>query len=87
MGLCGSPMNAPMQGVLGGIMAWQRPDAPSAEQEECLPISRSAIYLLERPMVPARRDRPKAIREIPEQTCATDACGAADTKRWGTRRI
>jgi len=51
----------------GRIMAWQRPDTPSAEQNECLPISRSAIGLPKSPTVPARRDRPKAIREIPDQ--------------------
>jgi hypothetical protein len=36
-------MNAPTQGVLGGIMAWQRPDTPSTEQKKRLLISRSAI--------------------------------------------
>ncbi len=41
--------NAPTQGVLGGIMDWQRPHTPSPEQEECLLISRSAIDLSERP--------------------------------------
>jgi len=48
-GLRGSPMNAPTQGVLGGIMAWQRPGTPSTEQKECLPTSRSAIDSSERP--------------------------------------
>ena len=38
-GLRRLPMNAPTQGVLGGIMAWQRPDAPSAEQKKCLLIT------------------------------------------------
>ena len=42
--LRGSPMNAPTQGVWGDIMAWERPDTPSTEREECLLISRSAIY-------------------------------------------
>ena len=49
-GLRGSQMNAPAQGVLGGIMAWQRVDARFAKQKECLLISRSAIYSSERPM-------------------------------------
>ena len=48
-GLRGSPMNAPTQGVLGGIMAWQLSDTPSAGQRKCLLISRSAIDLPERP--------------------------------------
>jgi len=47
-GLRGSPMSAPTQGVLGDIMAWQRSDTPSAEQKECLVVSRSAIDLPER---------------------------------------
>ena len=68
-GLRGSPMNAPTQGVLGDIMAWQRADIPSAEQKECLLISRSAIDSSERPTVPARRDRPKAIRKISDKDC------------------
>ena len=49
-GLRGSPMNAPTQGVLGSIMAWQRPGTPSTEQKECLPIPPSAIESSERPM-------------------------------------
>ena len=66
-GLRGSPMNAPTQGVLGGIMAWQRPDTPSAEQKECLLISRSAIDLPERPTAvvgrtPSGKSRVKGIR-------------------------
>ena len=40
---------APTQGVLGGIMAWQRQDTPSAEQRKCLLISRLAIDSSERP--------------------------------------
>jgi len=56
-GLRGSPMNAPTQGVLGGIIAWQRPDAPSAEHKECLLISRSAIDLSERPTAVVGRRR------------------------------
>ena len=72
--LRGSAMNPSTQAALGEIMARQRPDTPSTEQKECLPISRSVVESPERsktrlggPTVPARRDRPKAIREIPDR--------------------
>ena len=39
-GLRGSQVNAPTQGVLDAIMAWQRPDTPSAAQKKCLLILR-----------------------------------------------
>ena len=69
-GLRRLPMNAPTQGVLGGIMAWQRPDTPSAEQEECSLISRSEIAESERPPAAVGRrpsGTPKAPRsEIPD---------------------
>ena len=49
-GLRGSATDAPTQGVLGSVMAWQRPGTPSTEQKECLRISPSAIGSSERPM-------------------------------------
>jgi len=65
-GLRGSPMNAPKQGVLGCIMAWQRPDTPSAERRECLLISRSAIDSSERPTaVVGRRPSGKSRLSLP----------------------
>ncbi|MDP7532799.1 MAG: hypothetical protein QGI88_03405, partial [SAR202 cluster bacterium] len=69
-GLRGSPMNALTQGVLGGIMAWERPDTRSAEQEERLRISRSTIDWSERPMVvvgrrPSGKSRLNSVSEFP----------------------
>ena len=61
-GLRGSPMNAPTQGVLGGIMAWQRPDTPSTEQKK-MPADHVIGDILVRKADGGRR--PKAIREIP----------------------
>ena len=48
-------------------MARQRPDDPAVEQKRHLLISRSAVESSERPTVPARRDRPEAIRGIPDE--------------------
>ena len=61
-GLRGSTMNAPTQGVLGGIMAGKRPDPPSAKQKRCLLMSPS-VYRIVRKTDVGRR--PKAIRGIP----------------------
>ena len=41
-GLPGPATNAPTQGVLGGIMACQRPDTPSTEQKECVLVLEQA---------------------------------------------
>jgi len=38
-GLRGLPMNAPTQGILGDIMARERPATPSTDQRECLLVS------------------------------------------------
>ena len=74
-GLRGSPINAPTQGVLGGIMAWQRPDTPSAEQKKCLLISRSAIDTSERATaVVGRRPSGKSRAKELYHAC-TDAAG------------
>ena len=59
-GLRGSPMKAPTQGVLGGIMARQRPDTPSPEQKERLLISRSEIDLTAQPRDFVSRPKPNA---------------------------
>ena len=67
-GLRGSTMNASAQTGLGGIMAGKRPDPPRQSRKGacwCLLMSPSVIESSERLAVPARRDRPKAIREIP----------------------
>ena len=48
-GLCGSPMNASTQGVLGEIMPPKRSNTPCAEQRTGLPISRSVIDSSRRP--------------------------------------
>jgi len=45
----GSAMNASAGADSGRIMAWQWPDTSSIKQNECLPISRSAIESSERP--------------------------------------
>ena len=48
-GLLGSAMNASTGADSGRIMAWKRPDTPSTEQKNRLPISRSAIESSRRP--------------------------------------
>ena len=54
-----------MKAASSNIMARKRPDTLPTAQRECLLISRSVIESSERPTVPARRDRPKAVRGIP----------------------
>ena len=53
------------KGALGGIIARQRPDASSREPEKCLLSYGIVIRSSERPMIPARRDGPEGIREMP----------------------
>jgi hypothetical protein len=60
-----SPMNVPTQGILGGIMLRKRPDPAAIRQEECLPISESAIESSEGPI---GGRWPEAIQEIPGET-------------------
>ena len=63
-GLRGPPMNAPTQGVLGGIMAWQPPGTPSTEQIRML----ADLAISDRLVRKADGGRrPKAIRGIPAE--------------------
>lgn len=62
--VCRDGRKAPVK-FLGEIMARKRFDAPSIEQRECLPVLGLAVESSERPMAPARRDRPRSIRGIP----------------------
>jgi len=62
-GLRGSAMNASTQAALGGIMARKRPDYLAIQQKRHLLISGSLLKVSERSTVPARRDRPEAIRD------------------------
>ena len=53
------------EAALGIMPARGRPDTRSAEQEECLLMSRSVVESSGSPTIPARRDRPNAMWEIP----------------------